>query len=216
MKRYRPKSIKFTDLTLPPKVRLRASTIDIVRALEDKLLLGAGLGDATSWSRWFSVLKAAFALKMSDSDLASFKEVSGNREPPTQRVKELWAIVGRRSGKTRVAAALAVYVASIEQYKLAAGEVGYVLLLAASRDQASVAFQYVLGFLKSSPLLHQQDKQYKEHLSGAWKTKPMKKQKEPDEREWEISGPLSDSQSAELKESAWRDSVEELQNAWRK
>ena len=93
---------------------------------------------------------------MNDPDIASFKEVSGNREPPTQRVKELWTVVGRRSGKTRVAAALAVYVASIEQYKLAAGQVGYVLLLAASRDQASVAFQYVLGFLKSSPLLCQQ------------------------------------------------------------
>ena len=33
---------------------------------------------------------------------------------------------------------------------------GYVLLIAASRDQASVAFSYVLGFLRSSPLLRQQ------------------------------------------------------------
>ena len=58
--------------------------------------------------------------------------------------------------------------------------------------------------------------QSKKNLSGRWKTKPKKEQREPDEREWECAGPLSDSQSAELKEQAWRDSVEELQNAWRK
>ena len=148
MKRYRPKQ-------RPPPPKKRA-TIDIVRALEDKMLLGAGLGDPTSWSRWFAILKAAFALKMDDTDLASFKEIAGNRELPSSRVKELWVKVGRRSGKTRMAAAISVYIGAIEQHKLAAGEVGYVLLLAASRDQASVAFQYVLGFLKSSPLLRQQ------------------------------------------------------------
>ena len=53
--------------------------------------------------------------------------------------------------------------------------------------------------------------QYKKHISGAWK-----KQREPSPKEWECAGPLSDSQSAEVKEQAWRDSVEELQNAWRK
>ena len=53
--------------------------------------------------------------------------------------------------------------------------------------------------------------EYKAHLSGAWK-----KQKEPDEREWECGGPLSDSESSEIKEQAWRDSVTDLENAWKK
>ena len=53
--------------------------------------------------------------------------------------------------------------------------------------------------------------EYKKHLSGAWK-----KQKKPSDREWEVAGVLSDSESAKIKEAAWRDSVEELQNAWRK
>jgi hypothetical protein len=42
------------------------------------------------------------------------------------------------------------------QHKLAPGEVGYVLLLAASRSQASIAFSYVCGFLEASPILRQQ------------------------------------------------------------
>ena len=55
-----------------------------------------------------------------------------------------------------MAAAISVYIGAIEQHRLASGEVGYVLLLAASRDQARVAFDYVLGFLRSSPILRQQ------------------------------------------------------------
>ena len=59
---------------------------------------------------------------MDATDLAQFAEVSGGRTPPTQRVKELWIKVGRRSGKTRMAAAISVYLAAIEAHKLAAGE----------------------------------------------------------------------------------------------
>ena len=65
-------------------------------------------------------------------------------------------MVGRRSGKTRVAAAVSIHIAVFEQHDLAPGEVGYVLLLAASCAQASVAFGYVRGFLESSPILRRQ------------------------------------------------------------
>ena len=122
----------------------------------DPLLLGAALGDPTTWSRWLSVLRAAFALKTTAKDLAAFKQVAGNRDPPNKRVNELWAVVGRRSGKTRIAAAISVYIGAIEQHRLASGEVGYVLLLAASRDEARVAFDSVTGFLRTSPILPQQ------------------------------------------------------------
>jgi hypothetical protein len=136
-------------------VRVRAR-IGIDRALLDRNLLGAALGDAASWSRWLSVLRAAFALPMSDADCITFAEVAGDRAPPGQRVNELWCVCGRRSGKTRIAAAISVFIAAIEQHKLASGEVGYVLLLAASRAQASIAFSYVMGFLQNSAILRQQ------------------------------------------------------------
>ena len=55
-----------------------------------------------------------------------------------------------------MAAAISCYIAALQNHKLAPGEVGYVLLLAASRSQASVAFDYVVGFLQSSPILKQQ------------------------------------------------------------
>src|SRR5262245_55858306 len=132
----------------------RTITIDTV--LLDIKLLGAALGDVSTWSLWLTTLRAAFGLGLSAEQRTRFAEIAGSRQPPTRRVQELWCVCGRRSGKTKIAAAVSVYIASIERHTLAVGEVGYVLLLAASRSQASIAFQYVLGYLEASPLLRQQ------------------------------------------------------------
>jgi hypothetical protein len=133
-------------------------TISIDRALRDPHLLGAALGDHATWSRWLTVGRAAFGLgvSLSEEERAFFGEIAGGRAPPAARVSEVWAVVGRRSGKTRMAAACACFIGAIEQHKLAPGEVGYVLLLAASRAQATVAFSYVVAFLEASPILRQQ------------------------------------------------------------
>lgn len=131
-------------------------TFPIDRALVDQRLLGAGLGDASSWATWVAVLKAAFGLLLSEEEQQAFVAVAGNRAPPTKRVRELWAVVGRRGGKSRIAAALAAFFATFVQYKLAAGEKGLVLVLAASQAQARVVFDYCLGFLTQSPVLKQE------------------------------------------------------------
>jgi hypothetical protein len=68
-------------------------------------------------------------------------------------VRELWAVVGRRGGKSRIAALIAVYLALFATHRLAAGERGLVLVLAASIEQAGVVFGYVLGLLRASPAL---------------------------------------------------------------
>src|SRR5471030_309640 len=124
--------------------------VTIDGALRDPNLLGAALGDASSWSAWVVVLKAAFGLALSDDELKVFTAVAGNRTPPRQRVRELWCIIGRRGGKSRIAALLAVFFACFIKYKLAAGERGMVLVLAASQAQARTVFEYVRGFLDAS------------------------------------------------------------------
>jgi hypothetical protein len=127
-------------------------TID--RALTDKRLLGAGLdGDLASWSTWVTVLRAAFGLVLDDAELATFHKVAGERGPPARRVRELWAVAGRRCGKSRMSAALSVFLALFQQHKLARGETGHVLVLAATADQARTVFQYALGFIESAELL---------------------------------------------------------------
>jgi hypothetical protein len=129
-------------------------TID--RVLRDPNLLGAALGDAGPWKTWLAVLRAAFGLPLDEAEAVSFRQVAGDRAPPGRRVRELWAVVGRRGGKSRMAAALAVYAACFVPHRLSAGEVGHVLTLAASRDQAKVVFAYIQAFLEQSPLLRQE------------------------------------------------------------
>src|SRR6516225_2027255 len=129
-------------------------TID--RALADHRLLGGALGDLASWSTWFVVLKAAFGLPLDDTERSTFTKIAGDRPPPGKRVRELWAVCARRSGKSRVAAALAVFLALFRQHRLAKGETGYVLVLAATADQAKTVFQYCAGFIEGSEALRRE------------------------------------------------------------
>src|SRR5262245_27279527 len=136
--------------------RPQPRTITIDRALLDENLLGSSLEDKTDWRVWITVLRAAFGLPLDEGQRSIFHQVAGERGPPIKRVRELWAIVGRRGGKSRMAAALAVFIACFIQHDLAAGEVGHVLVLAANRDQARVVFEYIRAFLEDSPVLRQE------------------------------------------------------------
>jgi terminase large subunit-like protein len=125
----------------------------IDQALTHPELLGAALGDPAPWKVWSIVLKAAFGLPVTSEESEVFRTVAGDRGLPLRRVRELWAVAGRRSGKSRIAAAIAVHQALFVQHRLSEGEVGHVLVLAASRDQAQTVFEYCLGFVQASPVL---------------------------------------------------------------
>src|SRR5258708_5100154 len=107
--------------------------IPISEALVDRNLLGAALGDGASWQTWRVVLKAAFAEALTADELALFAVVAGDRAPPARRVRELWCgPIGRRSGKSRVAAGVAVHVAALTDHskRLVPGETGVVAVIA--------------------------------------------------------------------------------------
>src|SRR5215471_11151556 len=132
------------------------TTPTIDQALADQRLLGGALGDLGSWGTWLVVLKAAFGLPLDDAERATFAKIAGDRPLPGKRVRELWAVVARRSGKSRVAAALAVFLSLFQRHKLARGELGYVLVLAATADQAKTVFQYCAGFIEGSEALRRE------------------------------------------------------------
>jgi phage terminase large subunit-like protein len=127
--------------------------LQIDSALLDPRLLGAALGDLASWSTWLAALRAAFGLHLNRAERRAFASIAGSRKPPAERVRELWCVVSRRAGKSRMAAALAVYFAIFVKHKVAPGEIPMVLLIAGSREQAGAMFGYVKGFLESSATL---------------------------------------------------------------
>jgi hypothetical protein len=129
---------------------------NIEEALSDPLLLGSALGDIGSWKVWVSVLRAAFGLSLSRDQQAIFASVADGRPPPTHRVEELWVVAGRRSGKSRIAAAVATFLAVFGKHRLARGEIGHVLVLAASQAQAQTVFNYCVAFLQASDILKQE------------------------------------------------------------
>jgi hypothetical protein len=133
------------------------ATITLPAALCDQRLLGAALGAPESWSAWLAVLKAAggMATAMTADERALFATLAGGRALPVAPVTELWCIAGRRSGKSRVAAGLAVHTAAMIDHsaKLAPGERGIVAVLSATVAQAELIASYCRGFLDSSKTL---------------------------------------------------------------
>jgi hypothetical protein len=102
-----------------------------------------------SWAACKAVLGAAFALPLSDDQLATFKALAGGREPPRRRVKELWIVAGRRSGKDSVASALAAWSSGIEEShigRLRPGDMASVLCIATDRDQAKIISRYTQSY----------------------------------------------------------------------
>ena len=123
-------------------------------ALADPNIFGKVLaGD--SWSTWRVLLIAAMGEALTDAERAIFAEVTGRHHEPGELVDELWAIVGRRGGKTRAIAVLGAYIAALCDWRhvLAPGERGSLPIMSATTAQAAKAFSYLTGVFEGSTLL---------------------------------------------------------------
>jgi hypothetical protein len=126
----------------------------IIDALDDPALFASSF-KGESWNGWRTILKAAMALPMDAAEIAFFKTVAGDREPPTKPVRELWIIAGRRSGKDSIASALACHASALfdQGDRLRGGEKPLVALLACDRDQSGIVLGYIRSFFTDIPML---------------------------------------------------------------
>ena len=108
-----------------------------------------------TWRNWKSVLKAMYALSMSDAEIAFFKSIAGGREPPTEPVSELVAVAARRTGKDSIISAVAARTAALfdQQDRLRPGERAQVVCLACDRDQAKIVLNYIRSYFTEIPAL---------------------------------------------------------------
>jgi hypothetical protein len=132
---------------MTPRITMR-------RALTDKELLGGVLAGDT-WAAWRAILIAMMGEKLTDDERVIFQKFTGRLSEPLERVEEFLAGVGRRGGKTRCAALLAVYMAAFVDHRsnLSPGERGLVLFLGQNQKQAQVAFNYCAAIFADVPLL---------------------------------------------------------------
>lgn len=130
------------------------TTYSILDALDDAALFKPLLR-SKSWEPWKALLAALFGLPLSIEQLAVYRECTGRSEPPLVPFREAALVVGRRGGKSRILALIAVFLACFRDYRafLAPGEVGVVGIVAADRRQAKVLLRYVVGTLRAVALL---------------------------------------------------------------
>jgi hypothetical protein len=127
--------------------------LPITSTMTDPNLFGKWFAGGT-WGVWQAILKAAYAIPMTDAEIKTFKSLAGSRNPPSRRVRELWVIAGRRSGKDSIASLIAAHAAIFNDYRLRLrpGERASVVCLAVDRAQARIVHRYIRGYFEQ-PLL---------------------------------------------------------------
>lgn len=127
--------------------------VSLREALTDEAYLGGVLG-APSWRNWRILLIAAMGERLEPDEFAIFQQLTQRQAPPAQPVDEGWFVIGRRGGKSRAIACLAVYVATLCRHpRVPAGEPASVICVAGSRRQARITFKYITTILQRRPEL---------------------------------------------------------------
>lgn len=128
--------------------------VTIKDAMTDPALFGGQFG-GDSFTAWRALLAGFYGLDLSDDDAAIWKEVTGRDYTAGILFAELWLAIGRRGGKSQVAALLAIFEALFNDHrdKLSPGEVATVMVIAADRKQARAVMRYIGGLVNENPML---------------------------------------------------------------
>ena len=133
-----------------------ASRLTLLDAMRDPALFGTDLTDP-SWVPWRRCAAAVFGLTagLTPADRRFIERCLGRPSLPRGPAQEAWLIIGRRGGKSRFAALVAVFLACFRDYAavLAPGERGVLMIIASDRHQARGVQQYVAGLLHDVPML---------------------------------------------------------------
>ena len=138
-----------------PRAPKRPS-INIIDLMTDPNLLGSFF-QGPSWGVWMVFLKSMFALPMTKAEREVYRQFTQREYNNDLAAQVNYAVLvcGRRSGKSRILALVAIYISIFCSWseRLSVGEVGTVLILAASKDQAKVIYKYISGMLHAAPML---------------------------------------------------------------
>jgi hypothetical protein len=145
--------------TAAPKSATKAkaapmAAVSMRKALSDPRLFGSILG-GDSWAAWRTMLIAIMGEALTPDERAVFKTLTNREREPGEAIEEFWGVVGRRGGKSRAMACLAVFLACFRDYSgvTVAGEKPTVLLLAQNVKQAGVSLAYIGGIVDSVPMI---------------------------------------------------------------
>jgi hypothetical protein len=125
--------------------------------LNDPHLFGPSFAHG-DWTAWRAFIAALFAESAPDeATLALYRAHTGRSAWPKAPFNEAALIIGRRGGKSRILATIAVYLACVRNYApyLAPGEVATIAVIAADRDQGAGDLSLRLWALEGGSALAQ-------------------------------------------------------------
>ena len=123
-------------------------------ALADGHLFAPILG-GESWASWRVLLIAMCGEHLTDEERIVFLTLTSRATEPHQIIEEFWGIIGRRGGKSRAMAVLAVWIAALCDHSdcTVPGERPLVLIIAQNQRQAAVIFGYIKAIFDHTPML---------------------------------------------------------------
>jgi hypothetical protein len=130
-------------------------TVTLAEALRDPRLLGRSFGQASHFG-WHCVAKVLSGEALEALELGFMLKWTGRTQLPAGPVKRIYALIGRRGGKTRFLSAVGCWRAALcadWRSQMAPGELAVVGLVAVDRDQTRVMMSYCDGLLRDSAVL---------------------------------------------------------------
>lgn len=139
---------------------MAASKPTIIRVMNDPAFLG-NFFRGNSWDTWRIFLKGLFGLSFSSAEAQVFQQFTGRTCPPSV-AREGWVIVGRRGGKSAIAALKALFLAAFRDYTpyLRPGEYAVLMTIASDRPQANIVRGYSLAAVIADELTFWRDERY--------------------------------------------------------
>jgi hypothetical protein len=89
--------------------------MNIREVMTDRNLFGQEFG-GESWEPWRTLLAGFYGLTLDRTETDQWYTLT-QRPPPQQSHDELWLVVGRRGGKSFIAALLAIYESAFCDYR---------------------------------------------------------------------------------------------------
>ena len=137
----------------------RIGHMTIIEALADRNLFGGlpAFKDLSTWRAWLVFLRAAYGLQLGADDCELFKRHTGRSgyHPPPGGWPEVACIVGRQSGKTRIAATVAAFEAATVAQELDGTELFGLLIAQDQRASVRTLFRYARAPFERVPMLQQ-------------------------------------------------------------
>jgi hypothetical protein len=133
--------------------------VNVLSAIADEKLFRPFIGkELDSWKPWAVALRCLYGLPVNSTKSKELIQQCTGRdfsELPKEGFSTALFLTGRRSGKSRIAAVVAGFEALFggNEKKLSPGEQGLVAVVAPTRFQSGVVWNYLRGLFDSSPLL---------------------------------------------------------------